>query len=166
MSKDSRSMSYKTLLEKSLEEDPPLHPETNKARPVPPPRVDLIGSRSSTQDVLSMKLMEQADQFEKSSSRESSPSLNELRDLAKTQRPVPVRRSKKPGTPLTQQGMVWYDVVWYGMVWCSVVWCGMVWYGMVWCSVVWYGVVWCGMVWCGVVWYGVVWCGVVWYGVV
>ncbi len=116
MSKDSRSMSYKTLLEKSLEDDPPLPPETNKTRPVPPPRVDLIGSRSSTQDALSMKLMEQADQFEKSGSRESSPSLNELRDLAKAQRPVPVRRSKKPGIPLTQQGMVWC-----GMVRCGVV---------------------------------------------
>jgi hypothetical protein len=94
-------MSYKTLLDKSLEEDDtaPLPPEPVKGRPVPPPRVDLRDSRSSTPDELSMKLMEQADQFEKSSSRQSSPSLNELRELAKTQRPVPAKRSKQPSGP-------------------------------------------------------------------
>jgi hypothetical protein len=95
-------MSYKTLLDKSLEEDgtTPLPPEPAvKGRPVPPPRVDLRDSRSSTPDELSMKLMEQADQFEKSNSRQSSPSLNELRELAKTQRPVPAKRSKQPSGP-------------------------------------------------------------------
>ena len=99
-------MSYKSLLDKSLEGDAtsPLSPEPIQGRPVPPPRVDLMSSQSSNPDELSTKLLEQADQFEKSSSRQNSPSLNELREMAKVQRPVPAKRSRQPTTPLTQSG--------------------------------------------------------------
>ena len=107
-SKDSPSMSYKTLLDKSIEEElaSTIRPKQNKGRPVPPPRVDLGGSRSSTPDMLSSKLMEQAELFEKSNSRQSSPSLNELRDLAKSQRPVPAKRNKQPEKGMVSCGMV------------------------------------------------------------
>jgi hypothetical protein len=115
--KDSPSMSYKALLDKSIDDDltSPLPPEPNKGHPVPPPR-------ASTPDALSMKLMEQAEQFEKSSSRQNSPSLNELRELSKSQKPVPAKRSKQSAKPLTAQGIV-YSIIWYVM-----------WYGML----IWY----------------------------
>ncbi|XP_028399680.1 dynamin-binding protein-like isoform X2 [Dendronephthya gigantea] len=101
--RESPRMSYKTLLDRSLEEDltKPLSPEQSRGRPLPPPRVDVSRSRSSTPDALSSKLMEQADAFEKSSSRQNSPSLNELRESGKTQKPVPAKRTRKP---LTEQG--------------------------------------------------------------
>ena len=116
---NSPTMSYKALLDKSQSDDLmslATSPESNKPRPVPTPRVDLTGSRSSNSDVLSSKIMEQADQFEKSSSRQSSPSLNELRELSKSEKPVPVKRTRQLGKPLTDQGMLLCGVVW-GVVW-------------------------------------------------
>ena len=120
--KDPSSMSYKALLDKSQSEDliSPTTPETNKACPVPPPRVDLVGSSSFNSDALSSKIMEQAEQFEKSSSRENSPSLNELRELSKSQKPVPVKRTKQPGKSLAEQGLFWCVVC---CVVCVVVFC-------------------------------------------
>lgn len=107
---ESYGMSYKALLDKSLEEDrlKSLPPEPSKRPPVPPPRVDLVTSRS-TPDSLESKLMEQAAEFEKSSSRQNSPSLNELR--AKSQKPAPAKRSKQLSQPLSyhsdgEQGML------------------------------------------------------------
>ena len=147
---DSSNMSHKALLDKFQSEGiiSPTTPETNKARPVPPPRVDLMGSRSSNSDALSCKIM--AGHLEKSSSRQNSPSLNELRELSKSQKPVPVKRTRQPGNPLTKQGMFWCVVlcgVFCCLVFCFLV-CGVMLCDAMRCDAMWCRVVWCGVGWC------------------
>lgn len=96
---ESYNISYKSLLDKSLDDD-----LSSKSHPVPPPRLDLLskkGSRSNTSNALSDKLAQQAKEFENSHhSGKKSPSLNELRaasQKSKNVRPaVPARKNKLP----------------------------------------------------------------------
>lgn len=96
------AISYKTLLEKSLEDDifssPPSIDNTGS-----PSTIDVAGATSNG-DTLTTKLLEQAEEFENTSSRRNSLSLNEMIKTTMNGKPIPTKRRQGSALSFTKQG--------------------------------------------------------------